>query len=89
MNAQVNLSDEELEYIMSDAIESELLYRASLPAEVLKENYGYSDEAIDILRNYDGGRLEDNPQLRAASATLTAYIGILIQTQTRMGVMYT
>lgn len=61
MNAQVNLSDEEREYIMSDAIESELLYRASLPTEVLKENYGYSDEAIDILRNYDGGRLEDNP----------------------------
>ena len=30
-----NVSEEEVEYITSDAIESELLYRATLPAEVL------------------------------------------------------
>lgn len=55
---QAYMSDEDLEYIMSDAIEAELLHRAGLPTEVLKENYGYSDEAVAILRDYDGSRIE-------------------------------
>lgn len=87
--AQAYIPEDRLEYIMSDAIEAELLYRASLPTEILKENYGYSDEAVAVLRNYDGSKIEDNPQLRAASATMRATLGILEQTKTKMGIIYT
>ena len=69
-HVQTDMSDKELEYIMSDDIEAELLRRASLPTEVLK-NYGYSDEAIRILREYDGSRLEQNPQLPHLAACLS------------------
>lgn len=34
--AIANVSEEEVEYITSDAIESELLYRSTLPTEVLR-----------------------------------------------------
>lgn len=84
---RTNMSAEELEYIMSDDIEAELLRRASLPTEVLK-NYGYSDEAIRILREYDGSRLEQNPQLRNASATLRGSIEFSTVMRTKVVVVY-
>lgn len=84
-----NISKEKVEYITSDAIESELAYRAMLPTEVLKDQYCYSDEAIEILHTYDGERIEDNPELRAVTATLSAAIGELVRSDTRMGVIYT
>lgn len=83
------ISNEELDFIMSDEIESELLYRSKLSTQVLKEQYCYSDEAINILRNYNGGRLEENPELRAVTATLSASLGPLIQGDTKMGIIYT
>lgn len=87
--AIANVSEEEVEYITSDAIESELLYRSTLPTEVLKDQYCYSDEAIDVLRDYNGEKLEENPELRAVTATLSAALGELVKSDTRMGVIYT
>lgn len=84
-----NLDEEEIEYITSDAIESELLYRASLSTEVLKDHYCYSDEAIAILKSYDGTRLENAPEMRAVTATLSAALGELVKSKTRVGVLYT
>ena len=86
-NIQENVSKEELEYILSDAIETELLRRASLPTDVLR-NYGYSDEAIKILREYDGSRLEQNPQLRSVSATLSGSIEFSTRTRTKVVIVY-
>lgn len=48
------------------------LERAKLDEEVLIKYYGYSKEQVDILKNYDGSPIENNPQLAAASATLSA-----------------
>ncbi len=86
-HVQTDMSDKELEYIMSDDIEAELLRRASLPTEVLK-NYGYSDEAIRILREYDGSRLEQNPQLRNATATLSGLLEFSTRTRTKVVMVY-
>lgn len=86
-SVQADISKEELEYIMSDAIESELLRRASLSTEVLK-SYGYSDEAIKILREYDGSKLEQNPQLRNASATLSGLLEFSTRTRTKIVMVY-
>lgn len=81
-------NEEEINYITSNAIESELLYRASLPTEVLKNQYCYSDKAISILKTYNGERLEDVPELRAVTATLSTSIGEIVKSDTRIGIIY-
>lgn len=83
------ISAQEEEYITSDAIEKELLYRASLSDKTLKEHYCYPDDVIDALREYDGERLEENAELRELTATLSASLGELVKSETRMGVIYT
>ena len=83
------VSSEEIEYIKSNAVEEELLYRASLPAEKLRDYYCYSNEAIQILKEYDGRRLEDAPEMRSVLATFSAGLGELVKTPTRTGVIYT
>ena len=83
------ISAQEVEYITSDAIENELLYRASLSDKILKEQYCYTDDVIEALREYDGEKLETNAELRALTATLSASIGELVRSKTRMGVVYT
>lgn len=88
-NSIVGISTEEVEYITSDAIEKELLYRASLSDKALKEQYCYTDDAIDTLRKYDGERLESNADLRELTATLSASLGELVRSGTRMGIIYT
>lgn len=87
--AIANMPKEKVEYITSDAIESELAYRAMLSTDVLKDQYCYSDEAIEILRTYEGERIENNPELRAVTATLSTALGELVRSNTRMGVIYT
>lgn len=80
---------EEIDYINSDAIESELLYRASLPTDVLKNYYCYTDEAIAILRVYNGERLEENPALRRVTATLTgSFDEPFFKSNNRIGALY-
>lgn len=48
------------------------LERAQLDEETLKNKYFYTDEQIKILKEYDGGPIENHPELSLASATLTA-----------------
>ena len=84
-----NISSERMNYIISDAIESELLRRSALPVEVLREQYCYSDDAIRILKSYKGEKLEQNPKLRGALSTLSAALGELVKTSKRVGVIYT
>ncbi len=85
----MNLSNEEFEVITSDAIETELLHRASLPVEVLQSGYGYSDEAIRILKEYDGKPVENSPELRTVMASFYGALGETVCTSTRIGVIYT
>ncbi|MCF0137952.1 MAG: hypothetical protein HUJ66_06290 [Oscillospiraceae bacterium] len=84
---KMNLSNGSDKYL-SDEVEKEYLYRASLPYDVLKNEYCYSDEAIRILREYNGEPIEEYPALRAVAATLTTTVGILVYGQSRMGVLY-
>ena len=53
-----------------DGAELAYLERAALPEETL-ESMGYSPEQIAILKAYDGGPLEEHPELLAASSNLT------------------
>lgn len=84
----LNASQEEISYITSNAIENELLYRSTLPTDVLKDHYCYTDEAIAILREYNGERLETNPALRAVTSSLSASLDTLIVSSTRVGILY-
>ena len=85
----LDISEEKLSYINSNAIEAELLYRATLSDEVLRNHYCYTDEAIQILRAYDGSPLEENAQMRSVTATLTATLSPIVNTTTRTGLLYT
>ncbi len=53
----------------ADYAELAYLERAALPEETLRD-MGYSQEQISILKAYDGGPLEEHPELRAASSNL-------------------
>lgn len=84
----LNISNEEFSYINSGAIEAELLHRASLPDDILSNHYCYTAKDIEILREYDGSPLEENPQMRSVTATLTATLTPLVKTTTRIGLLY-
>lgn len=75
----------DIAYIKSDAIEKGLQYRATLPENVLKDQYCYGNEEVSILKAYDGGRLEDCPAMRAVTAT---QLGELVTGPKRMGAIY-
>lgn len=66
-------SEEEIEAIKSFSIEEALLERAQYSEEELR-NWGYDDNQITLLKNYDGSPLEDNPQMRAAMATMSGQL---------------
>lgn len=55
-------------------IEELYLERAALSEEELVAQFGYSKEQIAILKSYDGSPIEDNPQLRAVSASVSGRI---------------
>ena len=84
----VGYSLDEYNYIESNAIEDELLYRATLSDDVLKEHYRYNDKMISILREYDGQRLEMHPELRAVLATFSTNIQPLTWSASRLGIAY-
>lgn len=50
------------------------LERAAIDEDTLLNEYGYTEEQVKILKAYDGGPIEEHPELRRASATLSAYI---------------
>lgn len=67
------LTIEEIEYLQSTAIEDELLFRQTRSSEELQNYYGYSEDEIALLMEYDGERIENAPELRALTGTLTIY----------------
>lgn len=62
---------ENIDYILSNAPEEELLYRATLSDAVLKNYYGYSDNQVALLREYNGQPLEEYPDARPLLGSLT------------------
>lgn len=78
-------SEERIEAIRT--AEDALLERAQLSDSVL-EQYGYTPEQIEVLRAYDGGPLEDNPQLRAITATMSGSISAAQCTSTTVGTQF-
>lgn len=67
----LDIPDTEIEKITSNEIENEILSRKKLSDDVLRNGYGYTDDEIAILRNYNGGRLEEHAELRGLTGTLT------------------
>lgn len=65
------MSDTYIDLIKSNAIEDRLLEIASLPANELSE-MGYTSKQITLLKNYNGGPIENTPQLRGTFADMTA-----------------
>lgn len=67
----VELTAPEVQMIRSNAIENEILSRKELSDDELIARYGYTYDEISILREYDGGRLENHAELAAITGTLT------------------
>ena len=67
--------------------EQAYLERAALPVQTLKD-MGYTQEQIDILKAYDGGPLEEHPELAAASSALTITSSKLVMSKTRAGAQF-
>lgn len=65
------LTASEAQMIRSNAIENEIMSRKELSDAELMSRYGYTYDEILILRNYNGGRLEDHAELAAITGTLT------------------
>lgn len=70
-----------MDILKSTAIEEILLERAQYSTERLKA-LGYTENQISILRTYDGGPLEDNPQLRGTFADLYGVVLKMAANQT-------
>lgn len=79
------LAIEDIEYVRSSAIEDELLFRKTRTLEELRNYYGYSEEDIALLMEYEGERIESNPDLQALTGTLTIFRPrVLNATRTRI-----
>lgn len=85
----IGLSDEGRAYVTSNAIETELLERAALSQEELQNHYCYSEEAISILKAYDGTALENAPEMRAVMACISTTLKQTVLSETQIGVVYT
>ncbi len=79
----LNLPLAEKNKILSNEIENEILARKQLTNRVLVREYGYNALEIAILRRYTGGRLEDHPELRAITGTLTFDTPIVMTSTTK------
>ena len=71
---KIGYSKEYVEEVKSNYIENELLKRSKLSVQELKEKYGYDENQINIIKNYDGQAIEEQPQLRVLFATMTVSI---------------
>lgn len=81
------LTVSEVQMLRSNAIEDELLARKELPDSELVSRYGYTYDEILILRGYNGGRIEEHPELAAITGTLTiSKPTVLSATSSRIGV---
>lgn len=66
-------SEKEIEKVTAFSFEDALLKRAQLPESELYE-IGYNAEQVYLLKSYDGGSLENNPQMEKAFFRLTGKI---------------
>lgn len=64
------LSNDEYDMYTSNYIENKLMELKNKSDSELYD-YGYTDDQISILRNYNGDRLENSPQMRSVMSTLT------------------
>lgn len=64
-------SQDFIDLARSDEIEHWLKELASYDVNVLKDDYGYSEEQISLLKNYDGTQIQDHPELRGVFADCT------------------
>lgn len=69
-------------------VEDILMQRASLPKDVLEDEYGYSDNQIQILKEYDGTPIEENPQLRGIFANVDGYLYLMEQSNDSVTVRF-
>lgn len=71
--------------IRNTSIEKALYERAQLPEDELRD-MGYSQEKIELLKEYDGSPLSENPQMRGVFANLTGSMFVQWFTKTYMQV---
>lgn len=81
-------SEETVKAVKETTVEELLYQRAQLSVNELK-NLGYTQEAINVLKEYDGGPLSENPQLKGVFADLTGYFSIISFDGTQMKVCFT
>lgn len=79
---------ETLDLAYSDYAEQEFLRRGSLCDEELKERYRYSEEQIKQLRCYDGKPLQEAPEMRALSASMSSSLILFGGTGTMAILLY-
>ena len=70
--ARNGANDGTVQIIKSNAIENKLTQLSQLPEEELSK-IGYTKTQIQLLKNYNGERIEDNPQLRGIFADMSCY----------------
>ena len=78
----------ELSAIQSASIEWVIQQRAERPEKELQA-LGYSEEKISILKEYDGGPLAQNPQLRGVFADLTGRLYVRTAGSMTMSILFT
>jgi hypothetical protein len=66
-----------IQAVEQNAAELELLRRAQLSEETLKNEYYYTDEQIQILKEYEGTPIESTPELKAVLATCTGTFSVV------------
>lgn len=69
--ASNGVSADEINALRSNSVEDELMARRELSDDVLINYYGYTEQQIQILHNYNGGKLEDYPELRSIFAEVS------------------
>lgn len=85
----VEMKEDSGDAIINDQkVEDILMQRASLPKDVLKDEYGYSDDQIQILKEYDGTPIEENPQLRGIFANVDGYLYLMEQSNDSVTVRF-
>ena len=93
ISARALPEDELNEYYSSDEInairaaEDAFYARAQLPEDVLAQ-YGYTPNQINILKSYDGGPLEDHPELRAVASEFSCSITPMHCSSTSVGAQF-
>ena len=85
--AEAGYEESDILELKNTSIEELLYQRAQMPQSEL-QSLGYSAEQIPVLKEYDGGPIAQNSQLREASADLTGYLYVQSSGRTAMSVMF-